>query len=252
MNKPILLIAATLIFSVISLSFLKKPSGIETKVKAPIISGNSTVKSAFIGRTMDAKILSEDLFKQMQLDKKGLSKTALETAVKGYMQLKKQGRLKKDGLLPIVDLSQSSRKKRFYLVDVENMELLAHTYVSHGKNSGVDMAKEFSNIVGSEKSSIGFYVTKNTYWGKNGLSLRMAGQEKNFNDNAEKRAIVVHGADYVNAGRVNSSFMGRSQGCPALPRAETKKVINLIKDGTALFVYYPSDRYLQDSHLING
>ena len=86
MNKPILLIAATLIFSVISLSFLKKPSGIESKVKAPIISGNSTVKSAYIGRTMDAKILSEDLFKQMKLYKKGLYKTDFETSVKGYIQ----------------------------------------------------------------------------------------------------------------------------------------------------------------------
>lgn len=109
-----------------------------------------------------------------------------------------------------MDFSQSSRKKRFYLLDIKNKKLLENTYVAHGKNSGMDMAKSFSNVIGSEKSSLGFYITKGTYTGKNGFSLRMAGLDRGFNDNAEKRAIVVHGADYANAGRVNSAYMGRS------------------------------------------
>lgn len=124
---------------------------------------------------------------------------------------------------------------------------MVNTYVAHGKNSSLDMADNFSNVIGSEKSSLGFYVTKGTYTGKNGFSLRMAGLDKGFNDNAEERNIVVHGADYVNAARAQSSFMGRSQGCPALPRENYTEVINLIKDGTAFFVYYPSSVYLQNS-----
>ncbi|HEY0751414.1 MAG TPA: murein L,D-transpeptidase catalytic domain family protein, partial [Chitinophagaceae bacterium] len=94
--------------------------------------------------------------------------------------------------------------------------------------------------------------TKGTYTGKHGKSLRLSGKEKGFNANAEARAIVVHGADYVNAGRVNSGFMGRSQGCPALPMKDYAKVINLIKDGSVMFIYHPSQNYIQQSQLING
>ena len=154
--------------------------------------------------------------------------------------------------LTIVDFSQSSRKKRFYLLDVKNQELELNTFVAHGKNSGVDQAVRFSNTPESEASSLGFYVTKETYRGKHGLSLKLAGLEDGFNDNAEARAIVVHGANYVNAGRVRSAYMGRSQGCPALPQAQAAKVINLIKGGSSLFVYHPSQKYLNNSKILNS
>jgi hypothetical protein len=114
------------------------------------------------------------------------------------------------------------------------------------------MAKDFSNAPESNKSSLGFYVTKGTYMGKHGLSLRVAGMEEGFNDNAEARGIVVHAADYVNAARVNSAYMGRSQGCPALPNELSAKVIDLIKDGSAMFLYYPAETYLKASKLINA
>jgi hypothetical protein len=166
--------------------------------------------------------------------------------------LKEEGVLQNTQYLTIVDLSQSSRKKRFYLIDVNNYELEVNTFVAHGKNSGVDVAKSFSNIPNSEKSSLGFYVTKNTYRGKHGLSLRLAGLENGFNSNAEARAIVVHAADYVNSGRVNSAYMGRSQGCPALPANIAPKVISMIKNGSALFVYNPSGNYLSSSPVLNS
>jgi hypothetical protein len=150
-----------------------------------------------------------------------------------------------------VDLSQSSRNKRFYIVDMKSDSLTWNTYVAHGKSSGVDMAKNFSNNLNSNKSSLGFYLTKSTYKGKHGLSLRIDGLEDGFNDNAEARGVVVHGASYVNADRSNSDYMGRSQGCPALPEDEYAEVIDIIKDGSVLFVYGADDNYLQSSSLLN-
>lgn len=192
------------------------------------------------------------LYEGLGLESKGLSKEAFDYALKGYEKLVAEGTVTKGQYLTIVDFSQSGRKKRFYLLDMEQGELLVNTFVSHGKNSGVDMAEKFSNTINSEQSSLGFYVTSATYTGKHGLSLRLQGQEDGFNSNAMARGIVVHGANYVNAGRVNSAFMGRSQGCPALPEKEYAKVINIIKDGSVMFLYHPSQDYIQNSPLLNS
>lgn len=192
------------------------------------------------------------LYEGLSLENKGLSKEAFDYAIKGYEKLVAEGAVTKNQYLTIVDFSQSGRKKRFYLLDMEKGELLVNTFVSHGKNSGLDMAQKFSNTPNSEQSSLGFYVTSATYTGKHGLSLRLQGQEEGFNSNALARGIVVHGANYVNAGRVNSDFMGRSQGCPALPENEYAKVINIIKDGSVMFLYHPSQDYLQNSPILNS
>lgn len=192
------------------------------------------------------------LYEGLNLAEKGLSQQAFDYALKGYEKLVTEGAVNNDQYLTIVDFSQSGRKKRFYLIDVKSGELLVNTFVSHGKNSGLDMAEKFSNTLNSEQSSLGFYVTSATYTGKHGLSLRLKGQEEGFNSNALARGIVVHGANYVNAGRVNSAFMGRSQGCPALPENEYSKVINIIKDGTVMFLYHPSQDYVQNSPILNS
>jgi len=195
--------------------------------------------------------LVEKLFKTLNLQEVGLSKATVEYAIKGYQRLVDSGLVNKPQYLTIVDLSQSSRNKRFYIIDMQNNELAWNTFVSHGKNSGIDMAKSFSNRFNSNQSSLGFYVTKSTYTGKHGLSLRISGLEQGFNNNAEARGVVVHGANYVNVGRVNSAYMGRSQGCPALPENEYAEVIDIIKDGSVLFVYNPDSNYLQSSPLLN-
>jgi hypothetical protein len=135
---------------------------------------------------------------------------------------------------------------------MENHKLVKNTFVSHGRNSGVDKATRFSNAPNSYETSLGFYTTGHTYQGKHGLSLRLHGLEKGFNSNAEARAIVVHGAEYVNAARVNSAYMGRSLGCPAVPVKESREVIKTIQDGSVLFIYHPSKNYLQSSDYING
>lgn len=249
LGLPIILAA----LSALTVAFVSKPDK-EPAKEASLKNASAVVTTAaFVhNHASEASKLSTTLYDSLRLATKGLSKEALRVAVQGYLSLKENGAVKNGGLLSIVDFSQSSRKKRFYLLDVKNNKLLENTYVAHGKNSGVDMATNFSNTIGSEKSSLGFYVTKGTYTGKNGFSLRMAGLDKGFNDNAEARAIVVHGADYVNAGRATSAYMGRSQGCPALPREDFVRVINLIKDGTTLFVYYPSEDYLKKSAVWNS
>ena len=196
--------------------------------------------------------MSADLYEKLDLANAGLSEEVLSSAVRGYEKLLQEGVLGNTQYLTIVDLSQSSRKKRFYLLDLENNKLAMNTFVAHGKNSGIDKAVKFSNTPESEASSLGFYVTKDTYSGKHGLSLKLAGMEDGFNNNAESRAIVVHGANYVNPSRVNSAYMGRSQGCPALPEAVAPKVIKMIKGGSAIFVYHPTEKYLKGSKILNS
>jgi hypothetical protein len=194
--------------------------------------------------------LSEVLYDSLHLDQAGLSKDAVTYAVKGYMKLDSQGKVN-NHLLTIVDFSQNSRQKRFYILDMAQHKLLWNTYVAHGKNTGLDEARNFSNDFNSNESSLGFYLTKSTYSGKHGKSLRIAGLEDGFNSNAEARGIVVHGASYVNESRTHSDYMGRSQGCPALPENDYAKVIDIIKDGSVMFLYSPSQDYLQASSLLN-
>lgn len=201
---------------------------------------------------LSAEAKASNLYDSMQLDKIGLTKDAMIYAFKGYEKLIASGKIKKSSVLTVIDFSQRSDKKRMYIIDVENQEVLINTYVSHGKNTGLKYAEKFSNTHESLQSSLGFYVTKGTYHGKHGLSLKLAGMEDKFNDNAESRAIVVHGATYIGAHRLKAAFMGRSFGCPAVPQEVSAKVINLIKDGTCMFIYHPSTNYLKGSKLLNG
>jgi hypothetical protein len=199
-----------------------------------------------------AKSASAVLYDSLKLDELGLSMEALQYAYKGYEYLLEEGAVKNSDIFTVVDFSQSSFRKRMYIIDVKNYKVLVNTYVAHGKNTGLQYAKDFSNKPESLQSSLGFYVTKGTYSGKHGLSLKLDGKEPGFNNKAEERAIVVHGADYIGAHRLNSPYMGRSFGCPAVPQAQASKVINTIKDGTVLFIYHPSATYLHGSKILNS
>jgi len=186
------------------------------------------------------------LYDELNLEEKGLSKEAFEYAYKGYEYLLEKKKLDQPEYLTICDFSQSSKQKRFYVIDLANDSLIMNTYVAHGKKSGGEYATRFSNKPSSKQSSLGFYVTKNTYSGEHGLSLRVDGLEPGFNDRAYRRAIVVHGADYIGNGST-----GRSYGCPAVPREDCKTIINTIKNGTCLFIYHPQKKYLQSSKILN-
>jgi hypothetical protein len=199
-----------------------------------------------------AKSASMMLYDSLKLDELGLSMDAMQYAYKGYEYLRNKGAVRNSDIITVVDFSQSSFKKRMYIIDVKNYKVLLNTYVAHGRNTGLQYAKNFSNIPESLQSSLGFYITKTTYNGKHGLSLKLEGEEPGFNNRAEERAIVVHGADYIGSHRLSAPYMGRSFGCPAVPQEQASKVINTIKDGTVLFIYHPSAKYLQSSKILNS
>lgn len=191
------------------------------------------------------------LYDSLQLQSLGLTKQAFIEGVKGYEILRSSGKLNNDNILTIADFSLSSSQKRLFVIDIENLKVLYNTYVAHGRNSGKEYANHFSNTPKSNMSSLGFYVTGKTYHGQHGLSLRLEGEEHGFNDNAESRAIVIHCADYVSEKMIETlGYLGRSLGCPALPKKYSKPIIETIKDGSCFFIYSPSQRYLARSPLL--
>lgn len=167
-------------------------------------------------------------------------KKSFTKAMEGYFQLKERGVVQKD-ILTLVDYSLSSKVNRLWVIDLKNNIILFQSLVSHGRNSGNEYAAKFSDKPESYKSSLGFYVTGETYYGKHGYSLRLDGLDKGINSNARARAIVVHGADYVSEKFAQQNGrLGRSLGCLALSQDLTKEVIDTIKNKSCLFVYYPS------------
>jgi len=192
------------------------------------------------------------LYNNTKLQKYGLSEEAFDYAWKGYQRLLDKKLIRRSNYLTICDFSQSSRQKRLYIIDVANGELITNTYVAHGKNSGGEYATKFSNTPESLQSSLGFYITSNTYIGAHGLSLRVNGVDPGYNDKALERSIVIHGAAYVDDARAKAGiFMGRSWGCPAVPAKESTNIITTIKNGTCLFIYHPSRNYLLRSKILN-
>lgn len=176
-----------------------------------------------------------------------MEKDIFRMAMTGYSKIAP----KKDSLISIIDFSKPSTDKRFYLIDLANNTLLEHTYTSHGVNTGEDMAMKFSNKEGSRQSSLGFYMTAETYEGKHGVSLKLDGLERGFNHRARKRYIVIHSADYVSEDFIKENGrLGRSWGCPALPPDLTQDIIEKIKEGSILFIYGKDDNYLSNSKLI--
>ncbi|MBA2746056.1 MAG: murein L,D-transpeptidase catalytic domain family protein [Flavisolibacter sp.] len=195
--------------------------------------------------------LISQLYDGLDLGEFGLERDALDRAIKGYESLVEKGIVRNAQYLTVIDFSQPLVNRRFYLIDVENQELVLNTFVMHGKNSGSEMAEKFSNKLNSNQSSLGFYVTKQSYNGSRGYSLRLAGLEKEFNSNAEARGVVLHGSQYINEQRASAGKVERSLGCPAIPQSENLDVINRIKEGSLLFIYYPDEKYLQRSQVLN-
>ena len=196
---------------------------------------------------------AQALYADLKLQTTGLNEDVFESAVQGMNKLNEKGSIKRNDIITIIDFSQPSNKKRLYVADLKNKKVLFHTFVAHGKNSGNLYAKSFSNQNSSLKSSPGFYSTAETYFGGHGYSLRLDGLEKNINDNARSRAIVMHGAPYASNGAVQSlGRLGKSWGCPAVPAELTTPIINAIKDGSCLFIYTPENNYEQRSVILNS
>ncbi|MDO6431368.1 murein L,D-transpeptidase catalytic domain family protein [Flavitalea sp. BT771] len=193
------------------------------------------------------------MYDYMELENSDLNEQAFEYAWRGYHNLLKKGLIRKKNVLTICDFSQPSYSKRLYVIDVRHKKLLYQTYVAHGQNSGGDYATSFSNDPESFKSSLGFYLTNRTYRGRNGLSLRISGIDTGYNDMASKRNIVLHGSNYVNP-QYMSDFgtIGTSLGCPAIPTGVSKHIIRAVKNGSCLFIYHPTPKYLEESVVINN
>lgn len=174
---------------------------------------------------------------------------AFEEAMIGHKSIP----AKKKDILTVIDFTLPSTEKRMYVIDLKRMKLLYHSIVSHGRNSGNLYAKNFSNRHGSFQSSLGFYLTGETYHGGNGFSLRLDGLERGINDQARPRAVVIHGADYCSERMIKSTGrLGRSYGCPALPRELNGPIINTIKNGSLLYIYAGSKEYLANSDVLRN
>ncbi len=198
--------------------------------------------------TAPSPTLAEALYSQLQPAASRPSLKVFKLGIKGYYDLFNEGRLSNQRYLTLIDYSLSSTVKRLWVVDRDSLKIVHHCLVAHGQNTGEEYALHFSNRPQSHMSSMGFFLTGNTYTGKNGLSLLLDGVEEGINDNARKRAIVMHGAEYATRGFIKQhGRLGRSFGCPAMPPEENKAVIQTIKGGTCVFIYFPATSYLTSS-----
>jgi hypothetical protein len=214
---------------------------ISGKIDADSFDLDSTQFSSF-----DSDSLSHNIYKS--LNNSDLSFETFSYAFRGYWQIVSKDTIDKKNILTIIDFNKSSTKKRFFIIDLDKQKIIHESLVAHGKNSGWDIPSSFSNMANSHKSSLGFYLTAETYSGQHGLSLRLDGLEKNINDNARKRHIVIHRADYVSSNFIDKyGRLGRSFGCPSLPSENYQTIIDLIKDESIIFIYSNQKEYFSES-----
>ncbi len=250
---------ALVVFAVaLSMGFVLKGSGkgsgsppvkAETNLhKAAVISESPVDKSASVTDSAPKAVFEqyvEGSYKEAGLELMGLSLETFREAVTGYHNLMSTDSLSQNkALITIVDFNQSSKNRRLWVIDLATNKVVYNTWVAHGQGSGGEFATTFSNVPNSYQSSLGFYLTQETYVGKNGLSLKLTGLDADYNSNALGRYIVVHGAAYASEGFIKANGrLGRSQGCPALPVEVTKPIIDTIKNRTILYVDGPSSGY---------
>lgn len=245
--KGLLLFLSSVLIGLLHLSFgIAKNTG--QRVREALHMGDSSLHT-----TTDSLFFTPELksvYDSLHLNLKGLSREAFDFAKKGLTQLTQQGRTINQSIISIVDFSLPSTEKRLFIIDLDQYKVLYNTLVAHGRNTGRERAVSFSNTPSSFKSSPGFYITRETYQGSNGYSLKLEGLEHGINDKAYERGIVIHGADYVNEQlAAQQGYIGRSQGCPAVPEALARPIINEIKNGSLVFIYHPA--YVQGSALLN-
>jgi hypothetical protein len=200
--------------------------------------------------------LRTDFVDNLVAQTKNLRPAVLELAFTAYAEALEDGHITRERLT-IVDYSLPSYEKRLWVIDMETAAVIYEEIVAHGmgspRGSGGDMEKAtgFSNIHGSKKSSLGLFVTAETYIGRHGYTMRLDGLEKGVNDNARDRLIVVHGAHYVTEDRADDRVVGRSWGCPVVRPEISRELIDAIKDGSALWIYYPDEEWLEDSEFLD-
>lgn len=220
-------------------------------VSYSIVKANKAIE---IGEAARVENYISVLYKQLDFScYDRLSYVVFNKAVRGYLNLKSAGKLTSHTeTISICDFSLPSTAYRLWIINLAAKKVLFNTYVAHGQATGENCAMVFSNKVNSHQSSLGFYVTTEPYIGDHGLSLRLQGMDKGFNDAAFERDIVIHGANYVSEKYIcENQRLGRSWGCPAIPEFLTEPIINTIKDGTCLFIYFPDHKYLKSAYWLN-
>ena len=247
MSKKFYVLASSVFIFLIHLLF------VFARVKpASSMSRNTTVSTISKNATEPTPVPTQvNVYDSLKLGTLGLSRQAFDYALKGFNYLLTKGKIANNAILSIADFSVPSSKKRLFIIDLKNYKILFNTYVAHGRNSGQEYADHFSNAPESLQSSPGFYVTKETYTGAHGMSLRLEGEEQGINDNALSRGIVMHAAAYVNKTLAEGrGFIGRSWGCPAVAPELHQAIINKIKNGTCLFLYTPNKNYISSSRIL--
>ncbi|WP_299708481.1 murein L,D-transpeptidase catalytic domain family protein [uncultured Pontibacter sp.] len=236
----------------LSLMLIATPGGAHNDVSDPkMLSSEATLTAGSLARLSFAekKLAYEQhmqgVYEKVGLKKAGLSYEVFERAYTGYQNFRQQGLAAADKqIMTVVDFTKPSNLKRMWIIDLDTNEILHNTLVAHGRNTGNVRAEKFSNEPNSNMSSMGFYITDKTYYGKHGLSLRLSGMDEAYNSKAMERAIVLHGADYVSEDFVKQyGRLGRSLGCPSVPRAISGDVIELIKDNTVLYIHSADKQY---------
>lgn len=176
----------------------------------------------------------------------------LNLAMKAVACATTSGDIEQPRTLTLIDYSKPSVEPRLWVVDLQSGELLFSELVAHGRNTGDNMATQFSDSLNSHQSSLGLFVARDTYLGSNGYSLRLDGLEPGFNGKARERAIVMHGAPYVDGTTAaRQGRLGRSWGCPAVREAVARNIIDTVRGGGVIFSYYPDDTWLNSSRFLN-
>jgi len=197
------------------------------------------------------------LVERLVAQTRNLRPDVLELALSAYTDGLEEGCFARERLT-VIDYSLPSYQERLWVIDMKTLTVLFEEIVAHGmgspRGSGGDMeaAKDFSNAQGSKKSCLGLFVTAETYTGGHGYTLRIDGLEEGVNDNARERLIVIHGAPYVTKKRADDQLVGRSWGCPVVRPKISRKLIDAIKNGSALWIYYPDDEWLEESEFLDA
>lgn len=244
MKYRILTVVGVLIFSFAFSSTAEINNSKDSKI-APELSLEVEVKKSF-----EEKVA--DLYKTFSVNNSTMPDLSVfEKAISGYTKLDEAGKVS-NPLLTVIDFDLSSKKKRMWILNMDTKEVVFNTYVAHGKNTGVEFARNFSNKINSHQSSLGFYVTGETYYGKNGLSLFIDGMEKGFNSKARERYVVIHGADYAEPEFIKRvGRLGRSYGCPAVPNKIAKDLIHKIKGKSVVYIHKNNQDYQKKSGYLN-
>jgi hypothetical protein len=209
--------------------------------------------AVFLGCSQAGAAVPEHILKHAS----NLRPEVLALALEAYEQAKNGGFVRRE-VLTIIDYELSSFQLRLWVIDMESGQVLHQEWVAHGmgrpRGSGGTMeeALSFSNEKGTLKSSLGLFITAETYYGRHGYSLKLDGLEQGINDNARERLIVLHGAEYVTRDRSEDQMVGRSWGCPAVRPRIAKKLIDAIKEGSVLWIYYPHDEWLEESEFLDA